>query len=159
MGPSIIRYTHKVLLSKKLILELMTGDFTIDEMRTNREMLYSDRFFNTNFDIVHDIRNAELRFTYDELATYMRHLNDSKAFGKRKSAILTNLSAKDKISEWYDSFTKIYPVTFKVFTSFPESMVWLNHEQECMDIGHEIETLHQATCPACLKEPNAFTGF
>lgn len=159
METSIIKYSHKVLRDKHLIIEVLTGNFTIEAMRVNREILYSDQYFNPGFDILQDIRNANMNFTYDELSAYLKQLSNAKALGERKTVILTNPTSKEMLLGWFDTFRNIYPVNFNVFTSFTETLKWLGREDEIAEIKKETEVLQKSSGPSWLKGPNAFTGF
>jgi hypothetical protein len=159
MKESIIKYNHKILKDKQLIIEVLSGNFSIDAMKTYRELLYSDRFFNPGYDLLQDIRDAKMSFTYEELAEYMSHLSDSKAFGIRKTVILSNISDCERLAEWFDVFNGLYPVQFRVVPSFTDSMSWLNRGSETDIIKQEVDTLQHAVGSQCFNEPSAFIGF
>ena len=159
MGNNVVKYGHKVLKKKGLIIEVLFGGFNIADMKTNRNMLYSDRNFNPNFDILQDIREATMDFTYEELASYLQYLSETKAFAERKTVILTTEASLARLSEWFDTFKGVHPVEFKVFDTLEKCVELLDKWNTELEIYNEIETLKKAPCSQCFKEPNAFTGF
>lgn len=159
MNVLLNNYDHKILKNKNLVVEVLSGDFTIADMRIHRERLYSDRFFHPTFDIFHDIRDARMNFSFDELSDYLQHLEEMKAMAVRKTVILANYETFETFSRWFGDLSGKFAVNFKVCSSFSESVRWLGREQEADEINSVIETLRQASCPECFRAPNAFTGF
>lgn len=159
MESHVNSYKHKVLKDKRLIIEVLSGSFTIKTIQNHREVLYSDRFFNPTFDIFHDIRGAYMNFSAEELNRYLQHLDDIKAMSVRKTVILTTPENHEKVAQMFDSLGDKFPVQFKVYPSYSDSVRWLEREYDSEEINRQLETLRGTSCPECLLIPNAFTGF
>jgi hypothetical protein len=160
MNDHVIRYNHKVLKDKRLVLEVLQGDFSISSLKLSRNMLYSDRLYNPHFDLLHDMREARMNFTLEEHTTYLHYLGkEAKVFTQRKAAILTSEPTLAKYSEWFGTFNGQYDVEFRVFSSLSKCLEWINPEIIELEIANELEKLRIASCSQCFKEPNAFTGF
>ncbi len=160
MNNHVIRYNHKVLKDKRLVLEVLQGDFSISSLKLSRDILYADRLYNPHFDLLHDMREARMNFTLEEHTTYLHYLaKEAKVLTKRKSVILTSESTLAKYSEWFGTFNGIYDVEFRVFSSLGKCLEWINPDIVEMEIANELEKLKTASCSQCFKEPNAFTGF
>jgi hypothetical protein len=147
-----------VLKNRKIILEVLIGDFDIEAMRSNRSLLYSDRDFHPSFNIFQDIRDANMDFTYDELFAYLQHLNESKVMAVRKTAILTTPDSVGKLSEWFEALDEAFPVNFKVFASYDDCIAWLSGGNP-EPLKEAIEVLRQSPYSPYFNEPNSFTGF
>jgi hypothetical protein len=160
MSSQLVKYSHKILKDKSLILETLSGDFTINSLKTNRDMLYSDRFYNQHYDLLHDIRDARMNFTLEEHLSYLHYLgNEIKVITSRKVAVLTSESTLAKYEEWFDSFNGLYDIEFKVFSSLEHSLNWLGQHFSETEIDLELNKLKTAANSQCFTEPNAFTGF
>lgn len=160
MNNHVVRYNHKILKEKRLVLEVLLGDFTIGALKENRNILYSDRLYNPHFDLLHDMREARMNFTLEEHTAYLHYLGkEAKVFTQRKAAILTSESTFAKYSEWFGTFNGKYDVEFRVFSSLGKCLEWINPDIAEMEIANELERLKTASCSQCFKEPNAFTGF
>jgi hypothetical protein len=160
MNNHLVKYSHKILKDKSLILEVLSGDFTIGALKTNRDMLYADRLYNQQYDLLHDMRDATMNFTLEEHVAYMHYLGqEAKVFSTRKTAILTAEASLAKFAEWFDSFNGKYDVEFKVFTTVGKCIEWLDRVNSEVEISSELDKLIKSTCSQCFNEPNAFTGF
>ncbi|MBP1640892.1 MAG: hypothetical protein H6Q17_2475 [Bacteroidetes bacterium] len=160
MSNDLVKYSHKILKDKNLIIEVLSGDFTIDILRMNRDVLYSDRHFNQQYDLLHDMRDATMNFTLEEHTAYLHYLGrDAKVLTTRKAAILTSEATLPKFTEWFDSFSGKYAVEFSVFSSVGKCLEWLDRSIHEVEITSELDKLRNSTCSQCFNEPNAFTGF
>lgn len=160
MNNHLAKYSHKILKDKCLILEVLSGEFTIRALRTNRDMLYSDRHYNQQYDLLHDIRDAAMNFTSEEHKAYMHYLEkEAKVLATRKVAILTAEVTLAKFAEWFDSFNGKFDVEFRVFSSVGKCIEWLDRVNYEVEIASELDKLKKSTCSQCFNEPNAFTGF
>lgn len=160
MSNQLVKYSHKILKDKSLILETLSGYFTIDALRTNRNILYSDRLFNQQYDLLHDMRDATMNFTLEEHIAYLHYLgHDAKVLATRKVAILTGEETLAKFTEWFGNFNGKYGVEFSVFSSVENSLEWLNRGDSEARIVSELNKLKTAASSQCFTEPNAFTGF
>jgi len=85
MNNHVVRYSHKILKEKRLVLEVLQGDFAISTLKVNRDILYADRLYNPHFDLLHDIREARMNFTLEEHTAYLNYLGkEAKVFTQRK---------------------------------------------------------------------------
>lgn len=160
MSNQLVKYNHKILKDKSLILETLSGNFTIGALRTNRNMLYSDRLFNQQYDLLHDMRDATMNFTLEEHTLYLHYLgHDAKVLATRKVAILTGEATLSKFTEWFGTFNGKYGVEFSVFSSVRKCLEWLGRSDYEMQIISELEKLKASASSQCFSEPSAFTGF
>jgi|GEM_PF-3282718 hypothetical protein len=160
MSNHLVKYSHKILRDKSLILEVLSGDFTIGALKTNRDMLYADRLYNQQYDLLHDMRDATMNFTLEEHTAYFHYLgHDAKVLAIRKTAVLTGETTLVKFTEWFESFNGKYGVEFKVFSSVGKCIEWLDKVNFEIEIASELDKLKKSTCSQCFNEPNAFTGF
>lgn len=154
----IITSRHKILKEKKLILEIMSGEIDINDMRNERSLLFSDNSYNPSYDMLEDYRDAKLNCSVEELTEYFLYLGtEHHSMTEKKVAILTNETDYPVYMEWRKVLAKKVPLKFNIFCSLDESISWLDNGIDGEQVCDELEKLKNSSTN--FVQPNAFIGF
>lgn len=157
-----MKSSYIILPEKELILEVLIGEVNIENIKTHRDILYSEKKFKPSYNIILDTTDAKINFGASELMTYMKYLAASNVFATRKTAILAKESNKERFSEAFNAFKGKFPADIEVFSKLSECMEWIKKNHISIsekEVTKEFETLKNDPHYRWFKEPNSITGF
>ena len=80
----------KIISKEELIVEYHSGEINADDFIYSRKVISSDLDYNPNFDLILDIRNANLNVSKEDITRFVDFVKKSDFLkGKRRSAYLT----------------------------------------------------------------------
>ncbi|MDP4612132.1 MAG: hypothetical protein NWT02_13165 [Opitutales bacterium] len=85
-----MKVDYKIYKEHKLIVEVISGDITIEGLADKTNTLFSDPGYDVNYVGVADYRLAVSQITRAELYGFANFINKSDQFGKSKWAIIAN---------------------------------------------------------------------
>ncbi len=115
----INKFKYVILSNKSLILEYYSGAFYGDELIELKKKVSRDKDYNSNYNVIHDFRDAEFLFGVDKIITYIRQIfDDSKMFGNRKSTMITSSPNQVVASSWFEMNKQDLPISIKICSTF-----------------------------------------
>jgi len=132
--------SFKILPENKLIIEKYSGTFLITEYERMKQEEFSNLDFNSNFDVLADLRETcfELKTvspneTIKSVTDYLQTNKDK--IGKRKCAFLAINPDQVVSSIFYSIFVKELPIISKSFNTVDAALEWLGvkNKEEILD--------------------------
>lgn len=85
-----MKVDYKIYKEHKLIIEIISGETTIEGLADKTNKLFSDPDYDVDYVGVADYRKAVSQVTRAELYGFANFINQSDQFGKSKWAIIAN---------------------------------------------------------------------
>ncbi len=85
-----MKFEYSIIKEHKLIIEVVSGQTTIEGLAEKTKALFSDPNYDSNYVGVADYRKASSQITRAELYGFANFINQSGQFGKAKWAILAD---------------------------------------------------------------------
>lgn len=119
--------TYQINVDKQYILEYYVGKFDVDELIDFKKQVSADKLYNANFNVIHDFRDAEFNFAFEDVGSYVETLqNNTKMVGKRKSVTITKTPNQVTTSISFDSKKKQLPIYFKITSTIEAALEFIN---------------------------------
>ena len=160
MRSDIMKSSFIILKDNNLIIEAIIGIVNIEDLRTHRDILYSDKNYNTYYDVLMDIRDAKMEINIEELTSYLNYLSSINVCAVRKTAILTRQKNQAEYAKAFSSLNDKYSLKFGVFSNVNDCVCFLDKKDISKDeIRAHIRKLKNDPHYQWFKGPNAITGF
>jgi hypothetical protein len=120
------KLNYIILEDEKLILEYYCGRFNAEELIDFKCKIGLDEKYDATYNVISDISNSELLFTFDEVEKYVEFLmNNPKYVGLRKTAMITKTPSQVVASLGYDMQKKNLPMIYKIFSTLEAAYAFI----------------------------------
>ncbi|PLX19918.1 MAG: hypothetical protein C0599_10020 [Salinivirgaceae bacterium] len=120
------KLNYIILKEEELILEYYCGKFYAEELIDFKRKIGLDPCYKASFDVISDIRNSELLFSFDEVEKYVEFLfKNPEYIGARKTAMITKTPNQVVASLGFDMQRRKLPMSYKIFSTFEAAYTFL----------------------------------
>jgi hypothetical protein len=161
MNTNFMKSSYSILKDTSLIVEVILGRITLKQLETDRDILYCDKEYQPDYDLVLDIRDADVDLSLDELGEYLKYLAGKTdiLFG-RETVILTRPELKEKFAEFSTILSNIVPMKFRVMDNVKDCLSELRKKNiVSKEMDSLIANLKNNPTHQWFMEPNAIVGF
>ncbi len=121
-------YNYYILKDKNLVIEILRGDFEINDFINLKKRESEDPDFDPNSNSILDIRNVENAFSKDirnDLENYLGTIKLIQQVSKRKkTAVITSKPSQVAGISWYQ-LVDDRGIDYKVFSTLTAAKEWL----------------------------------
>ncbi len=118
---------YKIIPELKLIIEFIYGTLNYENGVAVKKMEIQDKDYNPGYNFLVDYTHCRISYTDADLLKYVRDLRDNPLIiGNRKSAMITKTPAHVVFNTLYTEALKEFPMKFKIFSSIPAAMDWID---------------------------------
>lgn len=109
------RCAYNIIVEKSLILECYVGSYNVDELIEFKKLVGQDIYYNSNYSIIHDLREIVFEFGIKEIKKYVDLLMvDDHLNGKRKLAFITSTPNQVTITTGFDILKKELEIDIEI---------------------------------------------
>lgn len=134
---------YKIIPELRLIIEVGKGIVTLDNIIGVKAQQPLDVQYNSTYNFISDIREAELQLTEQSILEYVKFAKQNEALcGSRFSAFLTDSPNQVTMATLYELEGVGLPMNYKVVSSLSVALEWVELYDEHYDrVDKEIEML------------------
>jgi hypothetical protein len=85
-----MEYTYQIIPEHQLVIEIVTGEVTVEELIRKTETVFTDPAYKPGFIAMMDFRQAVSRMSKVELYGYTSLVSETEFFGISKAAVITH---------------------------------------------------------------------
>ena len=111
---------------KGIITETWPAEVNFEDYKDLKYREFSDPMFESNYDIISDLRNANLEYSEDDLNQIFQLFRENLSkIGKRKSALITDKPMQVVSTMLFKEKIKELPLNVQVFSTIEAAMKWI----------------------------------
>jgi hypothetical protein len=118
---------YKIISEKKLILEYYSGTIIVQDLIKQKFDISREKEYNADYNIIHDLRDAELLISEEEGKTFLNFLKSTTLPNKnRKVAHLTETAGQVTTTTLFTLLNDIPNINIEVFSTLEAAVIWLD---------------------------------
>ena len=135
----------KIYSELEVIIVFYFGSISKECIDNHLSRLTSDKDYNSNYNVISDISNADLILSNSELNSIVAKVSEKKvAVGKRKQAFIIKSSSQQAISSLFSMMVRDLPMKISIVKSKKEACEWININPNFIDfINNEIDSFKE----------------
>ncbi len=133
---------YKIYPDLKLVLEVYKGEIFIEDLLNLKKQLLNDPEYSNEFDVLSDIRNADLQFQMDEIEKIHAFYNEHpERVGKRRVAILTATALQAGLAALLHHTNRTPQIARDTFSVMGSALSWIGCKTESLKIEELLQSL------------------